>query len=228
MESEISVPVQPPVEALSKGFYASYCKRFVDLCAALPLFICCLPIIAVAALLIILDDKGAPFYGQKRVGVNGKVFTLYKLRSMHSKSQGANFETEPNDMRITKSGALLRDKKIDELPQLWNVIRGEMSLIGPRPLSVEETEHIIDNEEFTDATPGLIPRLRPGMTGLEQCTRRSLNPYWERFIINRYYEVHSSLWLDLYIIKKTLFVCPSVCLLLALSVGVVILLILWH
>lgn len=164
-----------------------------------------------------IDSAGTPLYKQKRVGMGGKVFTLYKLRTMYHGAEELGFKTLPDDQRITRLGSFLRDSKIDELPQLWNVLKGDMSLIGPRPLSVEETESLIEMG-YDPATPGLVPTLLPGMTGLEQCTRSSLHPVSHRFWLNHHYTEQLSLWLDMWVVKRTLGVCPAACLLAALSV----------
>jgi lipopolysaccharide/colanic/teichoic acid biosynthesis glycosyltransferase len=207
---------------LEKASFYGTVKRLVDVLAASALLLSCLPLMYAAAILILLDGQGSPIFRQKRVGKNGFTFTLYKLRTMCDGSDQLGFCTEANDARITKMGILLRDTKIDELPQLWNVIKGEMSLIGPRPLSVEETNHLIETHQFDENTPGLIPNVRPGMTGWEQCTRSTLHPYEHRFQLNHYYETHLSLWLDMWVVKRTIFVCPLVCCLALLSAAVTI------
>jgi lipopolysaccharide/colanic/teichoic acid biosynthesis glycosyltransferase len=135
---------------------------------------------------------------------------------MNDGSELKGFRTEPHDARVTRFGALLRDSKIDEIPQLWNVLIGEMSLIGPRPLSVDETEYLV-TYKFDPDEPGLIPSVRPGMTGWEQCTRSTFHTYQHRFQMNHYYELHQSLWLDCWVVKRTFAVCPLACLTIALS-----------
>lgn len=196
----------------SASFYSSSVKRACDVVFASVLFVCCLPLIIAAALMIMLDGQGPPLFRQKRIGRNGAPFILYKLRTMCDGSEHLGFRTEAGDPRITKVGAFLRDTKLDELPQLWNVIKGEMSLIGPRPLSMDETAHLIQSGQFTVDSAGFIPTVQPGLTGWEQCTRSSLQPYEHRFNLNNYYETHLSLWLDLWVIKRTMQACPTVCL----------------
>lgn len=210
--------VENAIKLEKTSFYRYWVKRSIDIIAASALLLCCLPLMYAAAILIMLDGQGSPLFRQKRVGKNGSVFMLYKLRTMWSGSEQLGFCTKPNDERITRIGTLLRDTKIDELPQIWNVIRGDMSLIGPRPLSVEETTHLIDTDEFDGDTPGFIPTVRPGMTGWEQCTRSTLHPYAHRFDLNHYYETNLSPWLDLWVVKRTVLVCPLVCCLMLLSV----------
>lgn len=200
-----------------EGFYAAGFKRAIDIIVAPLLFVCCLPLMAVAALAVVLESMDSPFYGQDRVGLDGRVFRLHKIRTMYNGADASGFRTQEEDSRVTRIGRFLRSSKIDELPQLLNVICGDMSLIGPRPLSVEETRYLVTVEGFEKTTPGLVPTVLPGMTGLEQCTRSSLHPYGHRFWLNSYYETHVSLWQDCWIIKRTLMVCPGVCLVAAIT-----------
>ena len=205
-------PILTKERSPNVGFYAAGVKRAVDVVLAPLMFVCCLPLLVVAAMLVMVESMGSPFYSQDRVGIDGRVFRLYKIRTMYKGADASGFRTQQSDERITTIGRFLRTTKIDELPQLWNVICGDMSLIGPRPLSVEETRYLVAVEGFDKNTPGLIPTVAPGMTGLEQCTRSSLHPYGHRFWLNSYYETHVSLWQDCWIIKRTLLVCPGVCL----------------
>jgi lipopolysaccharide/colanic/teichoic acid biosynthesis glycosyltransferase len=188
----------------------SPCKRIIDVAVACVGLVSCLPLLAIAALLIGMDGHGSPIFQQRRIGRKGEIFILYKLRTMSSGSERLGFRTAENDNRVTKIGTFFRDSKIDEIPQLWNVIKGEMSLIGPRPLSVDETEYLIHEEQFSPGTPGLIPQVSPGLTGWEQCTRSSLHPYQHRFQLNHYYETHLCLWLDVWVLRRTFQVCPYV------------------
>jgi sugar transferase EpsL len=164
-----------------------------------------------------LDGQSSPLFRQRRVGKDGYVFVLYKLTTMNEGAEYAGFRTLTDDARITRVGSLLRSSKIDEIPQLWNVLLGEMSLIGPRPLSVDETEHLVETRSFSPEEPGLVPSVRPGMTGWEQCTRSTFQPYEHRFQMNHYYETHQSLWLDCWVVKRTFAVCPFAFLAIAFS-----------
>lgn len=110
-------------------------KRFFDILISLAGFVIFLPIIILIALVIWLDDYHNPIFSQKRVGLGGKVFTIYKFRSMRidSESDGVPRLCEENDSRLTRVGAFLRNHHLDEFPQLWNVLKGDMSVVGPRP-----------------------------------------------------------------------------------------------
>jgi len=142
-------------------------KSYVDWIAALLLLIGAAPVMAVCALLVRLTSRGPVIYRQERVGLNGRTFTLYKLRTMRV---GAESATGPvwaqgdNDPRVTPIGCLLRRTKLDELPQLMNVLKGDMSLVGPRP----ERPYFVN--QLKQQVPGYERRLavKPGITGLAQ------------------------------------------------------------
>jgi lipopolysaccharide/colanic/teichoic acid biosynthesis glycosyltransferase len=156
------------------------------------------PVLAAAALAIKLDDGGPVFYRQRRVGLNGEEFELVKFRTMDvgAEHKGAGFAVNEGDPRITRAGRLLRRLSIDELPQLWNVVRGDMSLIGPRPTLAYQVERY---------TPRQRRRLevRPGITGWAQIHGRARLPWEERIELDVWYVEHRSPWLDLKIIART-------------------------
>ncbi|MDQ2968502.1 MAG: sugar transferase [Actinomycetota bacterium] len=156
------------------------------------------PVLAAAALAIKLDDGGPVFYRQRRVGLNGEEFELVKLRTMQvgAEQKGAGFAVNDGDPRITRAGRLLRRLSIDELPQLWNVVRGDMSLVGPRPTLAYQVERY---------TPRQRRRLevRPGITGWAQIHGRARLPWEERIELDVWYVEHRSPWLDLKIIART-------------------------
>lgn len=195
---------------LAESFYGRDVKRAVDLILAPLALIASLPVIFVAAILIVLDSKGSPLYKQARVGRNGVMFEIYKLRTMHLGTESLGFSTSDYDPRVTRIGKILRQRKFDELPQLWNVIVGDMSLIGPRPLSADECSHLVEQHIVTPATPGFYPKLRPGLTGLEQINRSAVTPYSERFAWNYQYECKLSFLLDLRIFFTTVAKCKLV------------------
>ena len=207
------------VKSERESFYLAYAKRIVDILVSSLFLICCIPLLLFASLLIKFDGQGAPLFRQRRIGKDGCEFLLYKLKTMSEGAEHKGFRTEADDVRITRAGALLRDSKIDEIPQLWNVLIGDMSLIGPRPLSVDETEFLLQSQQFSQDEPGFIPSVRPGMTGWEQCTRSSFQPYEHRFQMNHYYESNLSLWLDCWVVKRTFAVCPIACFMIAISVA---------
>ena len=140
-------------------------KRALDVAAIVTVLPAISVIIALTAVAIKLESKGNVFFWQKRVGMNGKVFNMLKLRSMTATSEknGSQF-AQSNDMRVTRVGKFIRKFRIDELPQMWNVVNGDMSIIGPRP----EQESFV--KEFNQTIPNYSLRhmVRPGITGLAQ------------------------------------------------------------
>jgi lipopolysaccharide/colanic/teichoic acid biosynthesis glycosyltransferase len=156
------------------------------------------PFLAVAAVAIKLDDGGPVLYRQRRVGWNGDEFDLLKLRTMvvGAEHQGAGWAVNRGDPRITRVGRLLRRLSLDELPQFWNVLRGDMSLIGPRPTLAYQVEQY---------TPRQRRRLdvRPGLTGWAQIHGRAELPWDERIELDVWYVENRSPWLDLKILAKT-------------------------
>jgi lipopolysaccharide/colanic/teichoic acid biosynthesis glycosyltransferase len=156
------------------------------------------PALALAALGIKLEDRGPVLYRQRRVGQDGRDFELLKLRTMvvGAERQGDGWAVNRGDPRITRVGRLLRRVSLDELPQLWNVVRGEMSLVGPRPTLRYQVEQY---------TPRQRRRLevKPGITGWAQVHGRASLPWDERIELDVWYVEHRSLWLDLKILAKT-------------------------
>jgi lipopolysaccharide/colanic/teichoic acid biosynthesis glycosyltransferase len=156
------------------------------------------PFLAVAALAIKLDDGGPVLYRQRRVGHHGEEFDLLKLRTMvvGAEKQGAGWAVNRGDLRITRAGRLLRRLSLDELPQFWNVLRGDMSLIGPRPTLSYQVEQY---------TPRQRRRLevKPGLTGWAQIHGRAALPWDERIELDVWYVENRSPWLDLKILART-------------------------
>jgi lipopolysaccharide/colanic/teichoic acid biosynthesis glycosyltransferase len=159
------------------------------------------PVLAAAALAVRLAERGPVLYRQRRVGKDGVEFELLKLRTMvvGAEGQGAGFAVDEGDPRITRVGRVLRRLSIDELPQLWNVVRGEMSVIGPRPTLRYQVERY---------TPRQARRLevKPGITGWAQVHGRARLPWDERIELDVWYVEHRSALLDLKILAKTPFV----------------------
>ena len=156
------------------------------------------PALAAAAVAIKLSDGGPVFYRQQRVGLNGNEFELLKLRTMEvgAETRGSGLAVNEGDPRITRAGRILRRLSIDELPQLWNVVRGEMSLIGPRPTLAYQVERY---------TPRQRRRLdvKPGITGWAQIHGRARIPWEDRIELDVWYVEHRSPWLDLKILART-------------------------
>jgi lipopolysaccharide/colanic/teichoic acid biosynthesis glycosyltransferase len=156
------------------------------------------PVLAGAALAIKLDDGGPVLYRQRRVGLNGEEFDLLKLRTMveGAEHRGAGYAVNEGDPRITRVGRALRRLSLDELPQLWNVVRGDMSLVGPRPTLAYQVERY---------TPRQRRRLevKPGITGWAQIHGRARLPWEDRIELDVWYVEHRSPWLDLKILART-------------------------
>jgi lipopolysaccharide/colanic/teichoic acid biosynthesis glycosyltransferase len=198
-------------------FYGNFLKRGIDFILSAVILMFCAPIMLAFAIALKLDSPGPTFFRQQRIGKDGKSFEILKLRTMRIDTEHLSFKTNEIDPRITRIGSLMRDTKIDELPQLFNVLRGDMSLIGPRPLSFDECKHIEEELGFTKDYPGFCPKVRPGITGLEQVNRRYFLPYKQRFEFNKFYEDNLSLWWDFKIFIKSIFACPAICGLTALA-----------
>jgi len=157
------------------------------------------PLVALAALAIRLESPGHPIYTQTRVGKDGRQFQIYKLRTMVRGAEftGAGLAIQEGDDRITRVGALLRRASLDELPNLWNVVRGEMSIVGPRPTIQVQVD------QYTERQRGRL-RVKPGITGWAQVNGRASLPWHERIELDLWYVEHRSLALDLRILARTL------------------------
>ena len=157
------------------------------------------PVVITLIVLIRLESPGDPVYTQIRVGRDGIPFRIYKLRTMVSGAEfhGAGLAIAEGDSRITRLGALLRRTSLDELPNLWNVARGEMSIIGPRPT----LQHQVD--AYTERQRGRLA-VKPGITGWAQVNGRASLPWPERIELDLWYVEHRSLRLDLEILRRTI------------------------
>jgi len=173
-------------------------NRALDLAGASLGLVLASPFLAAAAIAIKLDGRGPVLYRQQRVGKDGREFELVKLRTMvvGAERQGAGWAVDHGDPRITRVGSVLRRVSLDEVPQLWNVVRGEMSLIGPRPTLAYQVEQY---------TPHQRRRLdvRPGITGWAQVQGRASLPWEERIELDVWYVEHRSPSLDLRILART-------------------------
>jgi lipopolysaccharide/colanic/teichoic acid biosynthesis glycosyltransferase len=174
-------------------------KRALDLVGATALLVVSSPLMALAALLIRLESRGHPIYKQRRVGRHGRPFEIYKFRTMVDGAEyvGAGLAVNAGDPRITRVGHLLRRWSLDELPNLVNVVRGEMSLVGPRPTIQVQVDQY---------TPHQRRRLevKPGITGWAQVNGRTSLPWHERIELDVWYVDHRSLLLDLRILLRSL------------------------
>ena len=173
-------------------------KRLFDAVSAIAGLVVTSPLLAAAALAVKLEDRGPVLYRQTRVGRDGVDFELLKLRTMvvGAETQGAGFAVDQGDRRITRVGRLLRAASIDELPQLWNVLRGEMSLIGPRPTLRYQVE------KYT-ARQARRLQVRPGLTGWAQIHGRASLSWDERIELDVWYVEHRSPRVDLKILLRT-------------------------
>lgn len=194
-----------------------YCfiKRCFDILCSFVAIVVLLPLLLILMVLVPLTSKGAPFYLDKRLGKNKKIIKVIKFRSMKSdarpvieiltkeqyKEYVKTFKLE-HDPRTTKFGRFLRKTSLDELPQLFNILKGDLSFVGPRPIVEKEYEYLWDNDE-------LIFKVRPGLTGYWAVNGRSNTDYKERIKLEDYYVLNRSLWLDFKILVKTFFVAIS-------------------
>lgn len=187
-------------------------KRVLDVLFSVMALLVIWPLMLVIAVLVMLDG-GPPFYAQSRVGRNGRLFKVYKFRSMKkgadrleemlSPEELAEYSKEyklQNDPRVSKLGSFLRRSSLDELPQLWNIIRGEMSLVGPRPLLPSEL-----TGNYTPEERQMLMSVRPGLTGYWQAMSRNESSYatGERQKQELYYIGRVTIWMDVKIVLMT-------------------------
>jgi putative colanic acid biosynthesis UDP-glucose lipid carrier transferase len=208
---DTSDPVMKAVFPALDGFGLSLAqagpspKRMLDLAVAGIAILIFLPLFALITLAIALDSKGPVLFRQRRAGEGGKLFGIYKFRSMHVLEDGTNVvQALKGDARITRVGRFLRASSLDELPQLFNVLSGEMSLVGPRP-------HAIAHDEFYSARIAnyrVRHLVKPGMTGWAQVhgargATSELSDMQRRIDLDAWYVAHESIWIDLVILART-------------------------
>jgi lipopolysaccharide/colanic/teichoic acid biosynthesis glycosyltransferase len=174
-------------------------RRVLDLVIAVPGSILTAPVIGLFALAIRIETPGHPIYTQTRAGKDGVRFQIYKLRTMVRGAEftGAGLAIQEGDDRITRVGQFLRRYSLDELPNLWNVLRGEMSIVGPRPTLPVQVE------QYTERQRGRLA-VKPGLTGWAQVNGRASLPWSERIELDLWYVEHRSLGLDFKIVLKTI------------------------
>jgi lipopolysaccharide/colanic/teichoic acid biosynthesis glycosyltransferase len=188
-----------PVPADPRSLPARAVKRGFDVVGAAALLVVTAPLLGLACLAVRLETHGSPIYRQRRVGKDGRHFDLLKVRTMVSGAErmGAGLAVDQGDPRITRVGALVRRLSVDELPNLLNVLRGEMSLVGPRP-TVQ-----VQVSQYTERQLGRLS-VPPGITGWAQVKGRAALPWHERIELDLWYIEHWSLRLDARIVAETI------------------------
>jgi undecaprenyl phosphate N,N'-diacetylbacillosamine 1-phosphate transferase len=177
--------------------YARFFKRPVDVVGSSLLLVLLGPLLLLLAVVVRLDTAGPAIFSQMRLGERGRVFKLFKFRTMtHARRTVIGEIYDGDHPEITRSGAWLRRFKLDELPQLWNVLVGDMSLIGPRPCLPEQVESFNEDGQVR-------LRVRPGMTGLAQVSGNIFIPWAERWRLDRQYVENLTLAMDLRIFART-------------------------
>lgn len=178
-----------------KSLYENYIKRFIDIICSGCALIILSPIILITFLLVRIKLGSPALFMQERPGLNGEIFRLYKFRSM-SNARDKNGKLLPDDVRLTKFGRLLRSTSLDELPELFNILRGDMSIVGPRPLLVEYLPYYTKEERHRHD-------VRPGLTGLAQVNGRNTLTWEEKFAFDIKYVEDITFIKDVKIILKT-------------------------
>ncbi len=202
-----------PVVGPADTFQYATLKRLFDIAAVVLISPVMVPLIAVVSLAVVLSSPGPAFFSHRRIRRGGSFFSMWKFRTMCVNSAEVleqhltRFPAERaewlrthklrNDPRVTPLGRFLRKSSLDELPQIWNVLTGRMSLVGPRPIVAAEVEKY--SHHF-----GYYLAVKPGITGMWQTSGRSTLTYDERVALDRYYMMNWSLWLDLKILFRTI------------------------
>jgi exopolysaccharide biosynthesis polyprenyl glycosylphosphotransferase len=173
-------------------------KRALDVAGAAAGLALASPLLAIAAAAVKLEDRGPILYRQRRVGRRGEEFDLLKLRTMvvGAEGQGAGWAINQGDPRITRVGRVLRRISLDEVPQLWNVLRGEMSLVGPRPTLAYQVERYSERQRRR-------LEVKPGITGWAQVNGRARLKWEDRIELDVWYVENRSTWVDLTILART-------------------------
>jgi len=193
---QVSQGISVPMSSGGSGFYTRYGKRILDLALAVLLLVFLLPALALVALLVRIKLGSPVLFRQQRPGLHGKPFTPYKFRTM-TDAHDAQGRLLPDAERLTRFGRFLRSTSLDELPELFNVLKGEMSLVGPRPLLMQYLDRY---------TPEQMRRheVRPGITGWAQVNGRQSILFSKRLELDVWYVDHVNLWLDLKILLMTI------------------------
>ena len=198
IEKEADIQTVQPVSVEGKSVFLTL-KRCFDIVAALTVLLVLILPLLVVAVIVKIDSPGPALFKQKRLGKDGKVFTIYKFRTMQlsAPSDRATRDFVDSDVYITKFGAFLRRSSIDELPQLWNILKGDMSFVGYRPVCLTETEL---NELRMQRG---VFAVRPGITGLAQVSGRDDLPYDTKVALDAKYVAECSLKMDFWCLMQT-------------------------
>lgn len=181
--------------------YRKFFKRFLDVVFAWIILIAAFPILLCIAVAVKLDSEGQAVLVQRRIGRDGKEFDMYKFRTMVLNAESEGVYSDHQDARVTRVGRFLRKTSLDELPQCWNIIKGDMSFVGFRP---PLTYHPWTWEEYTQQQKRMFVLL-PGITGWAQVNGRKTVQWHKRIEMNVWYEEHISFWLDCKIVFLTVF-----------------------
>jgi lipopolysaccharide/colanic/teichoic acid biosynthesis glycosyltransferase len=193
-----ALDAEPVIRPPARSARARAARRALDILVASLAIALLAPLLALAMIAIRIESKGGVVYRQRRVGLEGAEFDVLKLRTMVHGAEhvGSGLRINAGDERITRVGALLRRTSFDEVPNLFNVLRGDMSLIGPRPTLPEQVA------QYTPRQRGRLA-VKPGITGWAQVNGRASLPWSERIELDLYYVAHRSLALDLKILART-------------------------
>lgn len=199
MQTEFTPSMKPSVPNNTRNrFYRLYVKRVLDFILSLGAIIILLPVFIIVALLVRVNLGSPIIFKQERPGLNEKLFILYKFRTMNDK-RDENGKLLPDQIRLTKFGRLLRSTSLDELPELWNILKGDMSIVGPRPLLVK---YLPLYNEFQKQRHNI----RPGLTGLAMSKGRNALSWDQKFSYDVYYSNNVSFLLDVKILFWTLLI----------------------
>ncbi|MBL1125255.1 sugar transferase [Streptococcus suis] len=178
-----------------QGIYERYLKRTLDVVLSFLALIVLSPVILIVAILVRLKLGTPIFFTQERPGKDEKIFKMYKFRTM-TDEQDVNGHLLPDSVRLTPFGKFLRSTSLDELPELWNILKGDMSIVGPRPLLIKYLPYYSEREKFRHS-------VRPGLTGLSQINGRNCLDWDTRLELDVRYSLNITMWTDIQILLKT-------------------------
>jgi sugar transferase EpsL len=177
------------------SFYSQFGKRLMDLAVTIPLLLLVSPLLLIIWLCVVIVIGKPPLFRQERPGLHGRSFTIYKFRTMHDYTDASGVLL-PDDERLTRFGSFLRRTSMDELPELWNVLSGDMSMVGPRPLLPQYLPRYSQEQKRRHD-------VKPGITGWAQINGRNSLTWDEKFDLDVWYARHASLFLDIGILLAT-------------------------